>query len=205
MMRSRMISAGSLREFFAGYEVPLALAVSIAALALGGERVADALAYRREALAAGQWWRALTGHFVHLGAMHAAINLAGLLALVLLCPRKPGVFEWLRRVGLLALAISASLYVAAPTVDGYVGFSGVLHGLFVLGLAPMARSGDRIAVIGLGLLIVKILLEQMLGPSAEEERLIGGNVVTLAHLFGTLAALVYGFAFGTFRRGETPQ
>jgi rhomboid family GlyGly-CTERM serine protease len=201
-MRAGMISAGSWRKSFAGMHVPLALALLIAALALGGERVSDALAYGRQALADGQWWRALSGHFVHLGAVHTLINLGGILALVLLCPPRLGAFEWLRRIGLLALAISAALYVAAPGVDRYVGFSGVLHGLFVLGLVPLARSGDRIAIAGLVLLIVKVVLEQTVGPSAEEGRLIGGGVVTLAHLFGTLAALVYGWAFGMFRRRE---
>lgn len=204
-MRSRMISAGSWRQSFAGQQVPLTVALMMVVLALGGERVADALAYGRVALAQGQWWRAFSGHFVHLGATHTLLNLGGLLALVLLCPRPLSNFEWIRRIGILALSISLLLFVAAPEVERYVGLSGVLHGLFLLGLVPMARSHDRIAVAGLLLLIVKLALEQGVGPSAEEERLIGGGVVTLAHLFGTLVGLVYGFAFGSFRTGEKTQ
>lgn len=200
-----MISAASLRESCSGLRVPLALALLVGLLASGGRPVADALAYGRDALEHGQAWRALSGHLVHLGAVHAALNLGGLAALLLLCPERPRAFEWLRRIGVLALAISALLYVAAPEVDRYVGLSGVLHGLFVLGLVPMARAGDRVAMACLGVLVAKLVIEQALGPSAEEARLIGGGVVTLAHLFGTLAALVYGFAFGTFRRGVKSQ
>ena len=69
--------------------------------------------------------------------------------------------EWLHQerelgIGWLSLAISALLFVAAPTVNRYVGLSGVLHGLFVLGLVPMARSGDRVAMAGLLLLFAKL-------------------------------------------------
>lgn len=200
-----MIAAASLRQFVGGARAPLALGVLIGLLAAGGAPIADALAYGREALAAGQWWRALSGHFVHLGPVHAALNLGGLFALLLLCPAPQRAGEWLRRIVILSLAISALLYAAAPAVDRYVGFSGVLHGLFLLGLVPMARAGDRIALVGLLLLACKLAFEQVAGPSAQEQRLIGGDVVTMAHLFGTLAAFVYGFAFGSFRRGDKAQ
>lgn len=204
-MRRPMISAASWRASGGAIAMPVALAALIVVLAIGGDPVADVLAYGREALARGQVWRTLTGHFVHLGAVHAALNLGGLVALLLLCPERVRAGEWARRIVVLALAISAALYVAAPAVDRYVGLSGVLHGLFVLGLVPMARSGDRVAIAGLAVLLFKLLLEQLFGPSTQEARWIGGGVVTLAHLFGTLAGLVYGFAFGTFRRGVKPQ
>jgi rhomboid family GlyGly-CTERM serine protease len=204
-MRRSMITAASLRDSVAGSRVPLALAALIVLLALGGDGTAQALAYGRDALAHGQWWRALSAHVVHLGVVHAALNVGGLFALSLLCPARLSDREWLRRIGFLALSVSALLYVAAPSVDRYVGLSGVLHGLFVLGLVPMARAGDRLAALCLGVLLVKLALEQGFGPSTREAQLIGGDVVTMAHLFGTLAALVYAFAFGTFRRGEGSQ
>lgn len=204
-MRPRMISAASWRKSFAGRQVPVALALLIAVLALVGPTPTDVLAYEREALAEGQWWRALSGHVVHLGRVHAALNLGGLVALMLLCPQPLRAFEWMLRTAVLALAVSALLYLAAPSVDRYVGLSGVLHGLFVLGLVPMARDGDRVAMACLLLLVFKLVWEQIMGPSVDEQRLIGGAVVTLAHLFGTLAALAYGFAFGTFRKGVRAQ
>ena len=129
-----MIAAASLREFVRGARSPLAIAAVIGLLATGGAPLADALAYGREALAAGQWWRALSGHFVHLGPVHAALNLGGLIALLLMCPTQLRAGEWLRRIVVLSLAISALLYATVPAVDRYVGFSGVLHGLFLLGL-----------------------------------------------------------------------
>ena len=46
---------------------------------LAGDAGREALRYDRTALAAGQWWRLLTAHFVHLDFDHAALNSLGLL------------------------------------------------------------------------------------------------------------------------------
>ena len=46
-------------------------------LALGGERLRMLLQYDRAALAAGEWWRLVTAHLVHLGWDHLALNVAG--------------------------------------------------------------------------------------------------------------------------------
>ncbi|THD03355.1 rhombosortase [Panacagrimonas perspica] len=170
-----------------------------------GDSARRLLSFDRAGLASWEWWRLLTGHFVHLGGYHLGLNLLGLLALQVLCPKPVRAREWVLRVIWLALFVSIALYAAAPTVGNYVGFSGVLHGLFVLGLVPMAREGDRIALVCLLYLIGKIVWEQVMGAPVSDEHAIGGHVVTLAHLFGTLAALVYGFAFGTFRTGVKTQ
>lgn len=170
-----------------------------------GDPARRLLSFDRAGLASWEWWRLLSGHFVHLGWYHLALNLLGLLALQVLCPKLLRAREWISRVVWLALTVSVALYVAAPAIENYVGFSGVLHGLFVLGLVPMAREGDRVALVCLLYLAGKIVWEQVMGAPVSDEHAIGGHVVTLAHLFGTLAALVYGFAFGTFRTGVNTQ
>ena len=55
------------------------LGVSVCALALmvWPDALAD-FRYDRAALLAGQWWRIVTGHLVHLNAAHLAFNLFGL-------------------------------------------------------------------------------------------------------------------------------
>ena len=47
-------------------------------LQLGGDATREALAYERTALGSGELWRLVSGHFVHLGWSHMALNLAGL-------------------------------------------------------------------------------------------------------------------------------
>jgi rhomboid family GlyGly-CTERM serine protease len=204
-MRPGMITAASLRSSVSTAWVPLSLLILMLGLEALGAPARNALSLDRAAIGAGQWWRLITGHFVHLGLYHLMLNALGLLALVVLCPQKLRAVEWLRRLFCLSLFTGTALYLGAPAVQNYVGLSGVLHGLFLLGLVPMARQDDRIAIACLVYLAGKLAWEQVMGTPLSDEQAIGGAVVTLAHLFGTLAALVYGFAFGTFRRGETPQ
>src|SRR3546814_10788282 len=43
------------------------------------------LAFDHSLIAGGQWWRLITGSYVHLGWYHLMLNEIGLLVLVLLC------------------------------------------------------------------------------------------------------------------------
>jgi rhomboid family GlyGly-CTERM serine protease len=174
----------------------------MAGLAAGGAPVRDALALSRAGLQDAQLWRLLSAHFVHLGTYHAALNLVGLAILAWLCPQALTAREWLRRLLWLSLAVSAGVWLLVPALTSYVGFSGVLHGLFLLGLAPQARAGDRIAIACLLYLGGKLVWEIVVGVPLSDEQAIGGRVVTQAHLFGTLAALAYGLTFKTFARGD---
>lgn len=200
-----MITAASLPSAARGLAIPLLLAASILILDRMGDAAREALEFDRVLIEAGQWWRLLSAHLVHLGSYHAALNLLGLVALLVLCPQRVTAREWVRRVMLLSLFTSLGLYGLAPEVDRYVGFSGVLHGLFLLGLLPMARRCDGIAIAGLLYLIGKLAWEAMAGAPLSDEQAIGGPVVTQAHLFGTLAGIAYGACFGTFGKGETSQ
>jgi membrane associated rhomboid family serine protease len=55
------------------------LAALLIGLAAGGAGVREALRWERTGLAAGEAWRLLTGHLVHLDLTHALLNAAGLL------------------------------------------------------------------------------------------------------------------------------
>lgn len=204
-----MITAASLQSAVQSavrrLAMPLLLACSILLLGRMDDVVRNALAFDRALMEAGQWWRLLSAHLVHLSFYHTAVNLLGLMALLILCPQSVATWEWARRLVLLALFTSLALYILAPEVDRYVGFSGVLHGLFLLGLVPMVRRRDAVAIVCLLYLVGKLAGEVIMGASLSDEQAIGGRVVTQAHLFGTLAGFVYGAWFGTFRKGVTPQ
>lgn len=193
-----MITARLLRSSLHRYAVPLLLTLLIlAALALG-ETARTWLAYDRAALQHGELWRLLTHPLVHLGSYHALLNLLGLAALLMLCPRILRAGEWLRRLCVLALCVSLGLYLAVPQVDRFVGLSGVLHGLFLLGLVPMMRERDLLASAALLYLLGKLAWEFAAGAPLSDAQAIGGRVVTESHLLGTLAGLAYGLAFGSF-------
>lgn len=175
---------------------------------LGGDWLRDLLCYQRSAIAAGQWWRLETGNFVHLGWYHLLLNELGLVVLVLLCGERLSLWVLARRVLLIGLMMALCLYAFVPRLQNYVGMSGVIHGLFVLGLLPQVRRRDLVSIGCLIFLLGKLGYEQFAGAPLSDETAIGGSVITDSHFFGALAAFAYAFIFGNWRGGaerSTPQ
>ena len=183
--------------------VPLILMALMALLELGGEPVREALRFDRFAIHAGQFWRLLSDNFVHLSWWHLFLNELGVLVLVLLCPEPIEWTVWVRRLLLLGLGMSVGLYFAAPKLTHYVGLSGVMHGLFVLGLGRQVLKKDLIAFGCLAYLIGKLGWELFAGAPVSDEAAIGGRVALESHLWGAISAVIYGVIFGSFKRLET--
>lgn len=188
---SQMMITGA-RKFRAQWQAPLVLMALLLFIECLGDAGREWLAYDRAAIEAGQFWRLLTGSLVHLGWWHWFLNELGLMVLVLLCPQPLPLREWAVRVVFLAVGMALGLYVWVPELTQYVGMSGVIHGLFVLGLVPQVRRGDLIALGCLLYLLGKIGWELYAGAPVSDEQAIGGRVIVESHLFGVLAALGYG-------------
>ncbi len=155
---------------------------------LGGDPGRALLRYDRVGLAAGQWWRLLTAHVVHLDLEHAALNTLGLVLMWALFARdyKPG--QW--TVILLAAisTIDAGLWLRDSTVAWYVGSSGALHGVMTAGTLAHLRRGDLDGWILAAFIIVKLGFEQHAGalPFADS----GAGVVVDAHLYGAIGGIL---------------
>lgn len=167
---------------------PLALLVLIGLLEALRPWVHSLLVYQRSLILDGEWWRLLSGNLVHLGVWHAFLNGLGVLVFVLLCPVRWGISGWLWRLAVLGLGMSLGLLLFLPDLDGYVGLSGVIHGLFLLGLWPQVRRGDLIASGCLLYLIGKLGWELYAGAPVSDEAAIGGRVIVESHLYGSLTA-----------------
>ena len=85
-----------------------------------------ALRYDRAGLEAGQWWRLLTAHLVHLDLEHAALNALGLVMMWALFARDYHWRQWLVILATATLMIDAGLWFRDTGVAWYVGSSGVL-------------------------------------------------------------------------------
>jgi rhomboid family GlyGly-CTERM serine protease len=179
------------------------LALLLAGVELSGEWGRTWLQYDREAITAGQAWRLLTCSVVHLGWVHAALNIGSLAVLVLLCPQPLPWRVWVRRVVLISLGMSACFLVFEPQLDWYVGFSGVGYGLFVLGLGRQALQRDWISIVCLLFLSGRLVLEGVGGGSLTDAALIGGRVAIESHWYGSLTAVIYGLVFRAFTTLET--
>ena len=150
---------------------------------LPGDSVRRALRYERAGLAAGQYWRLLSAHLVHLDVRHAVLNSLGLALMWALFARDYSPRQWLVIVLASIAAIDAGLWLGDSTVLWYVGSSGALHGVMAAGTVAHLRAGERDGWILAALLVAKLAYEQWAGPLP----LSGSDpVVVDAHLYGVL-------------------
>ncbi|MFC3902142.1 rhomboid family GlyGly-CTERM serine protease [Acinetobacter marinus] len=150
----------------------------------------DLFIYFRE-LMPSQPWRFLTAHWVHVGWMHYLLNMIAFICF-------PFIFHHIRaRVLLLMIVvvpilISLAFYYGFPQIEAYVGFSGVLHGLYaVAALLSLRFTRERwfAGLILLGL-TAKLLWEATVGELSATMRMIGSPILIEAHQLGVLMSLL---------------
>jgi rhomboid family GlyGly-CTERM serine protease len=152
-------------------------------LTLPGESARRALRYDRAGLTAGEYWRLLSAHLVHLDVRHALLNSLGLALMWALFARDYSPRQWLIIVLASIAAIDAGLWFGDSTVLWYVGSSGALHGVMAAGTVAHLRAGERDGWILAALLLAKLAYEQWAGALP----LSGSDpVVVDAHLYGVL-------------------
>ena len=172
---------------FRAWALPAAVIFFAILAEIFGDWSREWLSYDRDGIVAGQGWRLLTGHFVHLGPSHLALNALGLLLVWLLVGATASTGRWLF-IGAVSIGgIDAGLWLFAPRLDWYVGLSGLLHGLLAAGIVAELRGGSRDSWVLAALVLAKLAYEQFAGPLPGSEASAGGAVVVDAHLFGVVA------------------
>jgi rhomboid family GlyGly-CTERM serine protease len=159
-------------------------------LQLDGDAARAGLAWDRPALEGGEYWRLLSGHFVHLGWSHLALNLAGLGLVTWITGSAYSPLRWLLIAILTIATIDAGFWFLYADLDWYVGLSGLLHGLLIAGLVAGVRRRDREAMVLGVLVIAKLGWEQIVGPLPGSESTSGGAVIIDAHLYGAIGGLL---------------
>jgi len=184
--------------------VAVALVITCLLFAGFGGEGRETFMYDRLAIADGEYWRLLTGHFVHLGATHLVLNLAGLVLVWLLVGRYYTSGQWSLVLLITIATVSGCFWFIDIHMLWYVGLSGVLHGLLLAGAVQGFKTlPSESAIIG-AIVIGKLAWEQFAGPLPGSESVSGGNVVVNAHLFGGIGGLI---AAGLLWRssGEKPS
>lgn len=154
--------------------------------------VYELVRYDRDAIRTGEFWRLLSGHLAHLGWSHLAMNVAGLLLISWLFAPRGQAWLWSAYVLVCTFLTGIGLYVLSPQIIWYVGLSGVLHGLIVVGAFRWIMEGDRMGYAVLAVIAFKIGWEQVFGALPLSQAVAGGPIAIDAHLWGSIAGLLVG-------------
>ena len=146
------------------------------------------LAYVREAIMAGEWWRLLSGGWLHHNMMHLWMNLAAMsLVWYLFLPILSG-WCWLLVMVLEVLLVDLCLLLFMPSTLNYWGLSGAIHGLFVFCCLLSWQRGEAQAKWWFSGLLLKLLFD-LTREDGVTAHLIGARVHVESHLFGTLTGI----------------
>jgi len=195
---SRWAAGPGARAVWARWRFPVCIALIAATLQAAGW--STALRYQAGAVAEGQWWRLLTGNFVHLGWVHLSRDLAALFIIWFGFSRCLGERAWAGLFLCNALAVTLGLYVFAPAVHWYVGLSGILYGCVVCAgmlLWPSRRWLGTVMVLATGAFA---LYGVLFGPLPGQALGLGGEVIPQAHLFGSLGGALFAVGRLVWRR-----
>ncbi len=165
----------------------LLLCAALLLIQSGGSAAQWLLRYDRAGLAAGQWWRLLTAHVIHLGYEHALLDVAGVALMWALFAGDYRWRGWLLIIGCSVVGIDAGLWFLSSTTQWYVGSSGVLHGVLAAGTRAHLRARQPDGWILALFLIGKLVYEQTAGALPLTA---GGAVIVDAHLYGAVAGLL---------------
>jgi len=154
------------------------------------EQISDLLIYNRNLVAAGEYWRLISGHFFHSNGNHFMLNASAVVLLWALHGQYYNHKNYLLVFILSAMTCSLGIYWWSLNIGLYVGLSGVLHGFFVWGALMDIKQQEKTGYLLLIGVVAKIIHEQVYGASAEVEILIGTNVATDAHLYGAIGGFL---------------
>jgi len=109
------------------------LSAGAAAVYLAFGPAPEAWVFDRVAIVHGEWWRLITGHWVHSDLAHAGWDIAALLLFGALFEAR---LQWRLPLALLigTVGIDVWLWWGNPAMAYYCGLSGILNSLLVVGL-----------------------------------------------------------------------
>ena len=175
-------------------------------LLLLGDRLNPLLQYEREAILAGEWWRLITGHLVHLDAAHLAVNAAVILTwLYLFDPRETLSTLTCRLLG-YALLIGLGLLLLSPDLTWMLGFSAINYALIGASAFRALLDGPRhLGVLLLAVLSLKTLAEQVWGVESLFGHFVNYPIASEAHMHGIAVGILVEVWRRTARQERGPR
>ena len=160
------------------------------------------LVYQRDNF---HWYQLFTTNFIHENTRHLLLNIVGLIFIGLLARQfMSGLqFALILIVGLLGAVLAEHVLGQPPymsiTVAETRGLSGALHGLLAASMLYLAVTRDRLALMVLCGLLLKVCVEAFRG-----ETLVSSGSVELVAVMGHLGGTISGLALAAVLvRGRT--
>lgn len=166
--------------------------VGVAIVVQATPAAAERLVHDRARVAAGEWWRLLTGSLVHLSRAHLVMDLAAFGVAGALVERRGRARHALLCLAALAL-VGLAVQLLAPALARYAGLSGVAFA--VLGLAALDLVVDGGAARWMGVAALAALVVKLALDFARPLPLLldtGAVAVPVSHAAGLVAALATG-------------
>lgn len=157
-----------------------------------GDGAAEMLIYRRQAILEGDWWRVVSGHWVHSGWRHLGLNLVGLALVWHLFGDGLRTGSWLLLLAMVALGQSLSLLIFYPEVLWYQGLSGLLHGTLAAAAILSLQRTPLLSALAIASLAIKLGLEVWQGASPAMALWLNGTILVESHLCGVISGLFTG-------------
>jgi len=175
---------------FAAWVLPIAVLCCAIIIAILGDAGRDWLSYDRPEIAAGELWRLVSGHFVHLGVSHLIWDAAGFLLIWYLVGQSFSRIQWVIVSLVTIVGIDLGFWFLEPNLSWYVGLSGLVHGFLAAGIVGSLKSGRVDMWILGGALIAKLVYEALVGPLPGSEQSSGGAVIVAAHVYGAISGAI---------------
>ena len=169
---------------------PLCLILLSSLLAWPG--INDELEFNRQLIEQGQLWRLFTSQFVHANWAHLGLNCAGIALIWLLHGEYTSPSRYSFNIATLAIWCGLGVFWFCPTITIYTGLSALLHGVIIWGAIKDVTVGLKSGYVLFIGVWVKLIAEQINGPSADIGALINSTVAVDAHLIGAIGGVLLG-------------
>lgn len=161
------------------------------------------LHFQRDVFINGEYWRGFTAHFLHTNLNHLLLNISAVVLLWALHGQFYNRINYLFVFIVCAVTTTFGITIFSPEITQYVGLSGILHGLFIWGTIKDIQHKDKTGYLLLAAILLKVLYEQLMGPSAEVAKLISATVAIDAHLWGMIGGGIIGIAsYFSYKRAK---
>tara|TARA_R110002074_G_scaffold276192_1_gene447635 strand:- start:78 stop:608 length:531 start_codon:yes stop_codon:yes gene_type:complete len=139
----------------------------------------------------GQYWRFFTGHFIHYSWIHCISNVVGLLLLSGIFHHTKQATNWILVLLITIVVISTCLILFSNQLEWYVGFSGVLTGMYAYASIKTFKENAGVSALLFIALFTYVALQTLEGELVSSVLMSDLKTSSYAHAYGLIAGGLY--------------